>query len=321
MPKIHSLSKYSFLFLVLLALVLVGLGLMLIGWHYQQGWLQAIWHVCQSGIQNLGQHWSVTWQLIILMLVFGVIARSGWSIGQQVKGTQGFVNLFEPLREMPPARLLALLKAHNLSAENIVYLNLTTPHAFCLGLWRPRIWLTAGLVNLLNDEELTAVLVHEAYHYRHRDPLRLLISRSLKSAFFFLPLVGELAQFTELQQEIAADEAVIEYLDDDLPLLCTLQKLLTQDVKRISLPDATVTAFNVTEARLRRLIYPTRSRSIHWRDTIANWSINAGVIMVLLGISFLSTQPMMRHQEVGACLIEEATNPLQTQVTTILPDW
>lgn len=321
MSKIHDLSKYSFLLLVLLALLLVGLGLILIGWHYQQGWLQAIWHVCQSGIQNLGQHWSVAWRLAILAFVFGVIARGGWSIFQQVMDTQRFVHLFEPLSRMPPARLLSLLRAHNLPAEDVVYLNLTAPHAFCAGFWRPRIWLTAGLVNLLTDEELIAVLVHETFHYRRRDPLRLLISRSLKSAFFFLPLIGDLARFTELQQEIAADEAVIEYLDDDLPLLCTLQKLLTQDVNRTPLADVIVTPFNVTEARLRRLVYPTQPISIRWRSMIANWSINVGAIMFFLGISLLSTQPMMRHQEAGACVIEEATNPLQTQLTTILPDW
>ena len=105
------------------------------------------------------------------------------------------------------------------------------------------------------------------------------------------------------------------------PQCRTLQKLLTQDVKRTLLPDATVTPFNVTEARLQRLGYPTQPILIHWRDTVANWSINVGVIMFLLGISLLSTQLMMKHQEVGACVIEETTNPLQTQVTTILPDW
>lgn len=321
MSKIANLSKYSFLFLILVTSALAGLVLLLIRWHYQQGWLDAIWHVCQSGIQNLGQHWSVAWQLVILAIVFFVIARGGWSTWQQIKTTRRFVHLFEPLRETPSPRVLSLLKAHNLPEGDVVYLNLTAPHAFCLGFWHPRIWLTTGLANLLSDEELTAVLVHETYHLRRRDPLRLLISRSLKSALFFLPMIGVLAKVAELQQEIAADEAVIEYLDDDLPLLCTLQKLLTQDIKRSPLPYATVTPFNVTEARLRRLVYPTQPISIHWRDTIANWSVNVGVIMFFLGISFLSTQPTMMHQEAGACVIEEVANPLQSRVTTVLPEW
>jgi Zn-dependent protease with chaperone function len=287
MLKIRNPSKYSFWLLIVVALILAGLGLTHINWQYRQGWVQAIWHICQSGVQNLGQHWSVTWQLVILAIAFVVIVRGGWSIGQQVRSTRRFVRLFLPLRETPPARLRTLLEAHNLSAENIVYLNLTVPHAFCLGFWRPRIWLTSDLINLLSDEELTVVLAHEVYHCRRRDPLRLLISRALKSAFFFLPLVGDLANFVELQQEIAADQSVIEYLGDDLPLLCTLQKLLTQDMKGTPLPSATFTPFNVTEARLRRLIYPSQSTPFSWRDTMANWAINVGMVMFVWLCSYV----------------------------------
>jgi hypothetical protein len=230
------------------------------------------------------------------------------------------MHLFLPLRETPPARLQALLVAHDLSTDDLVYLNLPATRAFCLGFWRPRIWLTAGLTNLLTDDELAAVLAHEAYHCRRRDPLRLLISRAVKSAFFFLPLVGNLAKLAELQQEIAADQAVIETMGDDLPLLCSLQKLLTQGTPRTPMPKATVTPFNVTEARLRRLIYPAHCAPFTWRNSLANWFINAGVMMFLYGIVVLSTQPVIQHQEVGACLIERTPNPLQTQMTT-LPDW
>jgi hypothetical protein len=230
------------------------------------------------------------------------------------------MHLFLPLRETPPARLQALLVAHDLSTDDLVYLNLPATHAFCLGFWRPRIWLTAGLTDLLTDDELAAVLAHEAYHCRRRDPLRLLISRAVKSAFFFLPLVGNLAKLAELQQEIAADQAVVETMGDDLPLLCSLQKLLTQGTPRTPMPKATVTPFNVTEARLRRLIYPAQCAPFTWRNSLANGFINAGVMMFLYGIVVLSTQPVIQHQEVGACLIERTPNPLQTQMTT-LPDW
>jgi hypothetical protein len=44
------------------------------------------------------------------------------------------------------------------------------------------------------------------------------------------------------------------------------------------------------------------------------------MVMFLYGIVLLSTQPVIQHQGVGACLIKEAANPLQTQLTT-LPDW
>ena len=320
MLKRPNLSQYAFWLLVLITFVLAGLGLGLAGWQYRRGWVQTIWHLCQSGLQNLGQHGSVVWQLVILATIAVVLLRASWSTGQQVWSTRRFVRLFWPLREAPPARLQALLAAHNLSTEDVVYLNLPATHAFCLGFWRPRIWLTAGLIDLLTAEELAAVLAHEAYHCRRRDPLRLLLSRAVKSAFFFLPLVGDLAKLVELQQEIAADQAVIERMGDDLPLLCSLQKLLTQGSSKTPLPRATITPFNVTEARLRRLIYPAQSPPFSWRSSLANWFVNAGVVMFLYGIVLLSTQPVIQHQEVGACLIEGTPDPLQTQLTTLL-EW
>lgn len=320
MLKRPNRSQYAFWLLVFMTFALAGAGMGLAGWQYRRGWVQTIWHLCQSGLQNLGQHGSVVWQLVILATVVAVLLRAGWSMGQQVWSTRRFVRLFWPLRETPPARLQALLAAHNLSTEDVVYLNLPATHAFCLGFWRPRIWLTAGLVDLLTGEELAAVLAHEAYHCQRRDPLRLLLSRAVKSAFFFLPLVGDLAKLVELQQEIAADQAVIERMGDDLPLLCSLQKLLTQGSSKTPLPRATVTPFNVTEARLRRLIYPAQAAPFRWRNSLANWFVNVGVVMFLYGIVLLSTQPVIQHQEVGACLIEGRPDPLQTQLTT-LPDW
>lgn len=161
------------------------------------------------------EHRALTWQLIILILIFVVIIRGCWSLVEQVWNTQQLVRLFFPLRETPPARLRGLLESQGLSAESTVFLNLTTNHAFCLGFWQPRIWLTAGLVNLLTDEELTAVLTHEVHHCRHRDPLRLLIVRALRAAFFFLPLIGNLAKAIELQQETEADQSTIRHLGDD----------------------------------------------------------------------------------------------------------
>jgi hypothetical protein len=263
---------------------------------------------------------SPAWQLMILTVILVVLIRGSRSIVQQVRQTRHFTRLFLPLRETPPLRLQPLLEAHGLSVEDVVYLNLTATHAFCLGFWQPRIWLTAGLVKLLTDEELAVVLAHEAYHCRQRDPLRLLISQALKAAFFFLPLVGDLAKFVELQQEIAADQATIRHLGDDLPLLCTLQKLLTQSIQGTSLlPPATFNPFNVTEARLRRLLYPSHSTSFNWRRVLTNWVINLSVVAMLGSIGFLSTQPVVEHREIGACAIEEVANPLQTQLALPKP--
>jgi Zn-dependent protease with chaperone function len=63
------------------------------------------------------------------------------------------------------------------------------PHAFCIGLLRPRVYVSRATLEFLDDDELEAVLAHEVHHARRRDPLRLLAARALADGLFFLPLV------------------------------------------------------------------------------------------------------------------------------------
>jgi bla regulator protein blaR1 len=81
------------------------------------------------------------------------------------------------------------------------------PQAFCIGLLRPRIYVSRGALELLRDEERAAVLAHEAHHARRRDPLRLLVARALAEGLFFLPAVRRLPERYAALAELAADEA------------------------------------------------------------------------------------------------------------------
>ena len=132
--------------------------------------------------------------LILPLLALIILIRMGLTIKHQLQTTHQFTQHFLPFRKNVPTRLQKLLKIQQIPIQHIVYLNLNSPHAFCLGFWRPSIWITEGLLNLLSDQELAAVLAHEVYHYQHRDPLRLLISRALKSAFFFLPVISNIGK-------------------------------------------------------------------------------------------------------------------------------
>ena len=84
-----------------------------------------------------------------------------------------------------------------------------TGEAFAVthGLLRPRILLSTGLIDALDEAELAAVLVHERHHLRRRDPLRLLAARLLAGYGWYLPLLRWWAQRLALRGELAADQA------------------------------------------------------------------------------------------------------------------
>jgi len=96
------------------------------------------------------------------------------------------------------------------------------PQAFCAGLLRPRVYVSSGALMTLTREELGAVLAHEAHHARLRDPLRILFSRVLGEALFFLPGVRQLGERYGALAEVAADQAAVRTAGGRAPLASAL---------------------------------------------------------------------------------------------------
>ena len=67
-------------------------------------------------------------------------------------------------------RTLQLLSQEKLSAYHVV----ESPKVFawCVGLWRPKVFISQGLLQKLNEKQLRLVLAHEYSHVHRRDNLR-----------------------------------------------------------------------------------------------------------------------------------------------------
>lgn len=107
-----------------------------------------------------------------------------------------------------PARLLAIGARLGIR-ERLVFIDRTEAMAFCYGFLTPRIGVTAGLLALLDDVELLAVLAHEQEHLRRRDPLRYLVIDTVAAMACFLPIAGVLRVRVETRIEVAADRAAL----------------------------------------------------------------------------------------------------------------
>ncbi|TMG44173.1 MAG: M56 family metallopeptidase [Chloroflexi bacterium] len=127
------------------------------------------------------------------------------------------------------------------------------PFSFCYWFLRPRICLSTALVDRLDIDELRAVLLHERYHLRQRDPLRLVIARYFAAGLYVVPVVDELVGFFTLQKEIAADQAAVRANGVEA-LASALDKLLP-DADDVSLGLLVpVSSLSVTEARIDQLV-------------------------------------------------------------------
>jgi Zn-dependent protease with chaperone function len=142
---------------------------------------------------------------VLVVAALGVAAwlvRAGWL-------AVGAARAVAALARLPsPQPLVAAARRSGVGA--VICLDGPASSAFCAGLLRPRVFVTAGMVASLADEELDAVLVHEAEHARRRDPLRRLAGRAVADVLFWLPLVGWWSRRRLEDAELAADRAAID---------------------------------------------------------------------------------------------------------------
>jgi Zn-dependent protease with chaperone function len=94
-------------------------------------------------------------------------------------------------------------------AGRVVQVDEASPYAFTHGIWRPSVVVSTGLVAATTHDELVAVLRHEDFHRRHRDPLRVLAVRTWSAAFFFIPILGTFLRRGLTCQELRADRAAV----------------------------------------------------------------------------------------------------------------
>ncbi|MBI3486205.1 M48 family metalloprotease [Candidatus Daviesbacteria bacterium] len=154
--------------------------------------------------------------------------------------------------------------------------------SFCYGIIRPRICLSTGFIKVLNNEELKAVLLHESYHLRNYDPLKIVIGRAASRMLFFIPALGDIQKYYALSKEIAADNMTIKNTGKQ-PILSSLSKLITLNNPKFS----GVAAFASSDDLEMRIKYLTGlQNTVLFRSSI--FSIFLSIIVILFSVFILN---------------------------------
>jgi beta-lactamase regulating signal transducer with metallopeptidase domain len=165
------------------------------------------WRVSPQPVSHriaiLGQRLSYPVANLAAIVVLGLALLGAIVVAIMIAGV---------IRELRETRRFdrRLAAARPLAIEGAFVIDDPRPRAFCAGLLRPRVYVTTGALEVLDEQALEAVLMHERHHARRRDPLRLAAGRVLARALFFLPGLAELGRRRETLAEISADENAIE---------------------------------------------------------------------------------------------------------------
>lgn len=92
---------------------------------------------------------------------------------------------------------------------------LPQPQVFCaqVGWWQPQLMVSQGLLDLLDDEHLSAVFAHEQAHYHYRDTFWFFSLGLLRRLTFWLPHTQALWEELLTLRELRADAFAAQKVD------------------------------------------------------------------------------------------------------------
>ncbi len=175
-------------------------------WRQSPQLAQGVLLACQNAAQAVEGYLPLAGLLLPLALLAAGGLRGLSMLIRQLWWTRRLLVDLSPRERPLPAGFAGLVDALCLTGR-VTLVQDAAPYAFAAGLLRPRVWLSTGLLDLLDEAELAAVLGHERHHLRRRDPLRVLATRSLVHGLFFLPAAAALGNLYLEAKEQEADAA------------------------------------------------------------------------------------------------------------------
>ncbi len=212
-------------FLVQLLLSLVALvGLTTIFIKTVPMLLSHVVYICQKTFSNVIFSFSHSGPLFLIILVASILLIGILTLTVLTLKTRRYLKKNLSRQVLIPSTLKSITLQLDLVGKiNVVKDN--NKFSFCYGLLEPKICISTGLLKNLTENELKAVLLHESYHLKNHDPLKILLGKTSAIMFFFIPILKDIQKYYAFSKEIAADEVVIKNGNKN-SLISVLSKLM-----------------------------------------------------------------------------------------------
>lgn len=202
-----------------------------------------------------------------------------------------------------PKIILKLIEKHGLLGKVKIIQN-KKPLAFCLGFFKPKIYLSTGLIRLMNRDEVEVIILHEKYHLLKRDNISLVVITFVKQFFLPFPIFFDFLDNLIKSREIAADRYGMILLGKKQPIAAAFKKLLCFDLSdsyRLGYSSA-FTNHQHFEARIHALF---GRKSVFIPFKLRNILISILSFIVLTGFFFSPWQKIQasnQNQKTFVCL-------------------
>lgn len=270
-------NKAFFILLFSFVIALVGLGT--IFFKTIPFLLSHAVYVCQETFSNILFSISHSTPLLLITLATMILLLGFITLWVQALETRSYLRKHMGKKISIPSEAVSIIEEMGLR-DKVNFVKDKSKFSFCYGLFQPKICLSTGLLKSLSTNELRAVLLHESYHIKNHDPLKIILSKTASIMFFFIPILKDFQKYYGFSKEIAADKLVINN-GYKQPLLSALSKLLISDQPKF----ISVAALASVDDLEKRILYLTgNQKSTIFKSSLINISLSAFVVLFSLAL-------------------------------------
>lgn len=185
-------------------------------------------------------------------------------------------------------------------AAQVRMIKTSQPLAICFGIFRPKIYISSGLLKIVNTNELRAILTHEKYHLDHRDNLVMLMASVVQNLLPFFPIIKDFIKHYRIQRELEADAVAITDHNGNIHLVSALEKLIQHEPQYALVGASGLGVFDTLETRIRYLVHKTKYKPT---ITFKNGVISGVFLLVFLALSLAPVQAIEFHDLGGDAIM------------------
>lgn len=220
-PTLRTMGSF------VLVLIFGSMVLLQMGWFlaHQMFGVQISWNILQYCLalieeQTVGHS---TVKIIFNLVILYTLSRIVWRTVKQIYLTQKWNRSFEAKKHLIWTKRLNVKYRHwktrFLVVEDEAFIAIT------MGLFRPRIIISTGMLGMLPPKEIEAVLLHEKYHCRHHDPLKTFLFALAVDGMGYVPIIKSAAKHYHTWRELMADRFAIKQMGSEYYLGNVLLRL------------------------------------------------------------------------------------------------
>lgn len=269
----------------ILCAMIVLLQMAMYAGHKLLGWDVTLnaFQICGVWLQSVGFYWLMP---ILNVVVAYTFARCVWMFVRQLRSAR---NARIRLMELVCNECTELMNTQYSSERRVIeVVTHPQPLAFTMGLLRPRIILSTGLLELLEPRELEAVVHHEMHHLSHRDPLKTFLTHLFSAAMWYIPILKWCHQQYKITRELLADHHAIEVMGTSAALGSALLKLVKKERQQrmefayVSFADTSI------NYRIRQILDPKAEPPL--RMPLQPAVVSLHVVMILSALLLLAVR-------------------------------